>query len=201
MTGRLEIRRIEPKDYSKAAKFAAVGMNFQKYTRGKLERLLYSRYFWYSELLRATCSYAAYDGDMLEGVLLATVDGEKRTYNGLKGRAYVAILGPIAKKSEEDYYGANEAIRSGCQEHLDGEITFLATNPEHTGRGVGTALLDAFEKDHPGRNIYLFSDDTCTYQFYEHRGFRKVGERTITESDGRTRFPLRCFMYVKHIGP
>ncbi len=52
----------------------------------------------------------------------------------------------------------------------DGEILFLAADPECGVKGIGTALLKALEEKEKGKTMYLFTDDGCTYQFYEHRG-------------------------------
>lgn len=63
--------------------------------------------------------------------------------------------------------------------------------------GVGTALLEAFEARHAGKNVYLFTDDGCTYQFYDARGFSQVGERTIAVNEDRD---LVCMLYVRRLG-
>lgn len=51
-------------------------------------------------------------------------------------------------------------------------------NPEI--KGIGTFLLNEFEKLEVGKRIYLYTDTGCTYQFYEHRGFEKVGEKPVS---------------------
>lgn len=198
----IEIRELDLRDCNRAAEFAAVGMHLDKYVPQPTALKLYSRYFVYEELLKSTCSYAAYADGELKGVLLASMRGERRIYNGLKGRFYCWLFKILGGDSEASYSAANDELLADLRGTVepDGEIGFLAADPVHPVKGVGTALLSAFEKDHPGRTVYVFTDDTCTYQFYEHRGFALAGERVITETDGKVEFPLRCFIYVKTIG-
>ena len=40
-------------------------------------------------------------------------------------------------------------------------------------------LLNELARRENGKELYLFTDDQCTYQFYEHRGFEKIGEKDI----------------------
>lgn len=195
----LEIRGLDLRDCSRAAEFAAVGMQLYRYVPRPTALKLYSRYFLYEELLKSTCSYAAYIDGELKGVLLASMKGEERIYSGLKGRFYRGLFRTLGGDGEASYYAANDELLADLRRTVepDGEIGFLAADPFHPVKGVGTALLDAFGGDHPGRTVYVFTDDTCTYRFYEHRGFTLAGERTITETDGTVEFPLRCFIYVR----
>ena len=61
----------------------------------------------------------------------------------------------------------------------DGELIFLAADPGSKIRGIGTALLSELEKDENGKLVYLYTDNACTYQFYEHRGFVRAGEQQV----------------------
>lgn len=84
---------------------------------------------------------------------------------------------------------------------VDGEIIFLAADPEAKVRGIGTALLQAFEQVNPGKRIFLHTVDACTYQFYEHRGFERVGEKDIMMALPKGEVPLKCLLYSKVTGP
>lgn len=59
-------------------------------------------------------------------------------------------------------------------------------------------LLNEFERRKYGKEIYLFTDDQCSYPFYEHRGFERIGEKDIVlELDDKIN--LKCFLYRKLI--
>lgn len=81
----------------------------------------------------------------------------------------------------------------------DGEIIFLAADPDCKIKGIGTALLNALEAREKGKTLYLYTDDACTYQFYEHRRFKRVEEKEIVLEMPKGRVPLKCFIYSKKI--
>ncbi len=47
----------------------------------------------------------------------------------------------------------------------DGKIRFLAVNPEIKVKGIGTFLLNELENREKGKEVFLFTDDKCTYMF------------------------------------
>lgn len=94
---------------------------------------------------------------------------------------------------------AQEAsIRSAAQ-NPSAEILFLTANPKGRVRGVGTALLNQFERAAAGRLAYLYTDTGCTYPFYERRGFVREGEKDIEVKHGKSSFTLTCFLYAKQL--
>jgi len=81
----------------------------------------------------------------------------------------------------------------------DGEICFLATNTKLKISGIGTMLLQELEKRELGKEIYLYTDTGCTWQFYEHRGFERVGQKDIELSIIDRKTALTCLLYRKRI--
>ena len=52
------------------------------------------------------------------------------------------------------------------------------------------------EKDESGKLIYLYTDNACTYQFYEHRGFERSEERQVVLDLDKRQVPLTCLFYT-----
>ena len=100
------------------------------------------------------------------------------------------------------YDKANKEMFLQYSEHNspDGEILFLAANPEIKVKGVGSLLLEELERRERGKKLYLYTDNACTFQFYEHRGFLRACERDITLDMGDKTVPLKCFLYSKLLG-
>lgn len=48
-----------------------------------------------------------------------------------------------------------------------------------------------------GKRIYLYTDDGSTYQFYDKRGFNRVGERVISMDKGTESVQLTAMLYAK----
>lgn len=201
----MTIRDLSPRDEGRAMRFAAVGMHFDWYCGSGLILRLYSRYFWYVESSRATLTLAAYEGDALMGVLLAELWGEPARRASLWRRFYVRVFrgvqSIVSSRGGSLYEETNaELLARYKQTHRpDGEIIFLAADPEAKVKGIGTALLNEFERRAAGKEIYLFTDDACTWQFYEHRGFERAQEKKVTFEMGSTTIPLTCLMYSKAI--
>ena len=202
----LQIKPLKKHDYSKAIRFAIRGMNFDRYMENKTVLDLYGRYFWYMEMGRASQIMTAYSGDELAGVLLAEMKGEPKAHTSFWESLFVRIFDLVQHHFAENgvgpYDSANgDMLKSLAEEYkLDGEICFLAANPDLKIKGVGSLLLSELEKREPGKRIYLFTDSNCTYQFYEHRGFERVREKKVTLGLAeKGDVEISCYLYSKAI--
>lgn len=202
---KIEIKNIRKQDYKKAIQFAVKGMHFDWYLDSKFLLNAYGRYFWYLEINRATQIFAAYTAGEFAGVLLAEMYTEEKKQNNLFQKLYVKFVDMIQKTFFKDGAGLyEETTKSQLQNYLqknkpDGEIIFLAADPDCKVKGVGTALLNALEEREKGKTIYLHTDDACTYQFYEHRGFERKEETDIVLEMPKGNVPLKCFIYSKTV--
>lgn len=202
---KIEITDIRRKDYKKAIQFAIKGMHFDWYLDDKFSLNAYGRYFWYLEINRATQAFAAYVDGVFAGVLLAEMFDEKKKQNNFFQKIYVKFVDVIQKLFFKDGAGLYEdTAKAQLKEYLqnnkpDGELVFLATDPDCKVKGIGTALLSALEAKERGKTIFLHTDDACTYQFYEHRGFERKVETDIVLEMPKGKVPLKCFLYSKRI--
>lgn len=202
----LKIRELRKSDYKKAIQSAIKGMHFNWYMDNKWILNLYGRYFWYLELTRATQVLAAYHGDEFAGVLLCEIKGESKKYKSWWNSLYVKVFDCMQKLLVKDGVGPyDEANRQMLEEYKkqhtpDGEILFLAANPDISVKGIGSMLLSELEKREHGKEVYLFTDSACTYQFYEHRGFERIQEKDIVVEIGAKKVDLECYLYCKMLG-
>lgn len=202
----IEIRPIEREDFGKAIRFAIRGMHFDWYMDRPYQLYLYGRYFWYLELMRATQVLAAYDDGRFVGVMLAELHGGERQYKSIGNRVYVSVFDWMQKLFFKGGAGLYEQTAMALQQQFeqkyaaDGELIFLAADPEAQVKGIGTALLRELEKREPGKRVFLHTDDACTYQFYEHRGFERVCEQDIVMDIMGKKVPLKCLVYTKVLG-
>lgn len=200
----MEIRTLAKKDYKKAIQFAIKGMHFDWYMGNRTILQLYGQYFLYMELNKATQVLAAYEGEQLLGILLAQVYGEKQCcYSGMRD-IYVKLFDwlqkKIAKESIDLYDDANKEMYIEYVKKIkpDGEIIFLAADLNSGRKGVGSFLLEELEKREIGKELFLYTDNACTYQFYEKRGFERFAERQI-ELHLEQEVSLNCYIYRKKI--
>lgn len=200
----LEFKELAEKDYKKVIEHAIKDMHFNLYIDNKTILNLYGKYFLYLELLNATQVLAVYYGKELAGVLIADIYGEAKYHKSFSKSLYVKFVEFIQKHFFKDSVGVYDEVNEKLLNEYkktnkpDGEIRFLAANPDLKIKGIGTILLNELEKREKGKVVYLFTDDQCTYQFYEHRGFDKVGEEDIVlELDKNV--PLKCLLYSKKL--
>lgn len=201
----LQIRELRKKDYNKVIQYAIKGMHLNMYLDNKSALNLYGRYFWYLELTNATQVISAYMEDELVGVLVADMKNEEKLYKSFWKELYVKVFDCLQntffKESAGIYDKTNKEMLDNykSKNNPDGEIRFLVANPDIKVKGIGTFLLNEFEKREKGKEIYLFTDDQCTYQFYEHRGFNRVGDKDIEMDMNKKKVLLKCLMYSKKI--
>ena len=199
----IQITNIKKKDYKKAIQFAKTGMHFDLYLDNKFLLYLYGNYFWYDELNRATQVIAAYVGEELAGVLLADIKGEKKSYRSFGKTMYIQIFNLLQKlfyKGGAGVYDTTNQVlfREYRKCHCpDSQIVFLAANPAFQQKGIGSKLLEELERREKGKQVYLYTDDACTYQFYERRGFQRSGEKKVVLDFGSKKVPLTCFLFYK----
>ncbi len=201
----MTIEMLRKKDYSKVIDYAITGMHLDWYMSSKLILKAYGRYFLYMELNRATQIIAAYEGNELAGVLLAEIKGEKPVQYSFFRNVYVKIFDALqhlfAGGAVGAYDEANKQMLADYKKRMqiDGELIFLAANPDMKGKGIGTVLLEELIKREAGKRIYLFTDSACTYQFYEHRGFDRVGEEHVDLELKNRHVPLDCYLYGREL--
>lgn len=200
----LEFKELDKKDYKKIIEYAIKGMHFNMYFNNKTLVNLYGKYFWYSELLNATDILAVYHKDALAGVLLIDMNGRSKCYKSVSKSILVKCVDFLQEHFFKDSAGSYDEVNDKMLTEYkkkyspDGEINFLAANTDLKIKGIGTALINELSKREKGKEIYLFTDDLCTYQFYEHRGFEKMGEEDIT-MDSKKKLTLKCFLYRKKL--
>jgi len=201
----IELRDLNKRDYYKAIKFAVRGMHFERYTQNPYFLDIYGRYFLYLEMERATQVIAAYQGDQLVGILMACMKGEPVVHHSHWRAAFVkvfeALLSLGVPDSSDEYDTANQELLNAYKatHDPDGELNFLAADPEIQGKGIGGKLLAELERREAGKTLYLFTDNNCTWQFYEHRGYTRVGERDIRMKIQKKMVSLSCYLYSKEI--
>lgn len=102
----------------------------------------------------------------------------------------------MSEKGSKAYENANKEMLKEYLKHNkpDGELLFLAFDPFEKTKGVGSALLEELERRESGKLIYLYTDDGCSYGFYDKKGFDRLGDMTIIDV-----VKLRCFLCSKQL--
>lgn len=198
------IREFNIADRAVAARFAMEGMHLDRYVENALERWIYEKYVIREALARSNYLIGAYRDDKLVGFLFGCFKGQPLPYRDSRfiflQRLFKLLerLSPSSSRGDA-YDAANRAMKASLRSEPDVELVFFAIDPACKRKGVGTKLLAAFERACAGMDMFLRTDDACTYQFYEHRGFMRAAERDVAMGGSKGTFTLKCMMYVKHV--
>lgn len=202
----IEIRPdIRKRDCRRAIRYAIKGMHFDWYLHSPLLLNAYGRYFWYLARNRATHIFSAYVNDVFVGVLLAEFAKQAPLRASFWELLYVRLFELLQQLVSKDGASLYERTTQAQKAHYllshapDGELLFLAADPDRGIRGIGTALLNALEEKEAGKTLYLYTDNACTYQFYEHRGFERAEEEAITMTLPKGPVRLECYLYSKRL--
>lgn len=85
-----------------------------------------------------------------------------------------------------------------CRQNFDGVLTLFAVTEDCRGLGVGKELLNrllAYQKESNTKNIYLYTDSTCNYGFYESQGFRRLGEKNMEIMRNHQQDTIEVYLY------
>lgn len=201
----LEFKNLAKKDYAKAIDFAIEGMHFDWYLNNPFLLKLYGRYFLYLELNRASHIIAGYSDNQLVGLVLADIYKHPKAHSSFWQNAYIKMADFIQKFFFQDSVGsydqANQKMFRNYQEKYqpDGEIIFLAADPNIQGQGIGSQLLQELEKHIPPKEIFLYTDNACNYHFYERKGFKLREEEEILLEISNRQVALTCLLYSKEM--
>ncbi|NEG95796.1 GNAT family N-acetyltransferase [Bifidobacterium sp. SMB2] len=85
----------------------------------------------------------------------------------------------------------------------DGEVVLFIVNDRYRGRGVGRMLFDAALEHMRSTGIedfFLYTDTTCDFGFYDHRGLSRRCERRASYTLAGRRFDEDMYIYDGVIG-
>lgn len=170
-----------------------------------------ARLYLRSCLRRAGFSCVAADGERVLGVILAgsEKDGRRPALSKAFAQLYAVLLlfstktGRRIGKFFERFDQADTALLKGSGRQFGGEICLFAVDQSLRGGGIGKQLyaraLD-YLKAEGAKDFYLFTDTSCTYQFYEKRGMQRLGEKDM-DCRPYTDLHLHMFLYGREVEP
>lgn len=107
-----------------------------------------------------------------------------------EGRRVCRIFGCVQKIDRQ--------LLKAAHRDYAGEVALFAVSPECRGRGVGRRLFTLLKQEmlrQGVRDLFLFTDTSCNYGFYEHQGMTRRCEKHHIFSIGGQRAAMRFFLY------
>ena len=78
------------------------------------------------------------------------------------------------------------------------ELVLFAVSQEARGRGVGSTLLGRavdYLKSQGASSMFLYTDSTCNWQYYENRGMERAATYIANESELAQDWPKALYIY------
>lgn len=201
-------RTMEKKDYPEIGEILNQAFGLFRYVSDERTLKAFRLQYVYSCLSEATYTCVAEQNGKVVGVIMGKAEKDysllahlpyiiKTITYGFKMMRY----GKKCKNGIADYRNILEIYQDFSRKHkgeFDGVLTLFAVNEECRGLGVGKELLsrlfDYLQKQNVGR-IYLYTDTTCSYEFYEHKGFERLEEKQLTVTREEKPFRMNVFLY------
>lgn len=125
----------------------------------------------------------------------------KKFYNIIKRLLYKSpkIKNPKALKKYNDNY---KYLPEELLNYFDGEISILIVDKNYRGKNIGKKLLlKTFElaKKDDMNMIYILSDESCNYKFYESCGCKKIYETDVEYGEIGNRETEKAYIYEKKL--
>lgn len=174
-------RNLKKQDYNAVADLLSHAFGLHRYVSDKQLLWIFKQQYLYSCLSEATFSRVAEQNGKIVGVIMGNAQSDYHILPhigfALRFLLYslkMKIYGRKISDSISGYHELHRIYREFSQRHkgeFDGVLTLFAVHSECRGKGVGKKLLsdlDAYWKEHQVKSIYLYTDTTCNYGFYEH---------------------------------
>lgn len=183
---KIEFRKIKRTDYSALEKIIRDVWHYDSFASPKIAVKM-SKSFLASCLANQNFTCVAVNNGEPVGVIMAKATQNHHTALGYALSCLANTLtmlidkeGRMAAKMQKSFVALDEELFAGCGQNFDGEIAFFAIKDNQQGLGIGKELFDRalhFLKTQSVKNFFLYTDSTCNYGFYEHRGMSRLNEK------------------------
>lgn len=200
-------RPIQKSDYHMVADIISDTWGYRKFCGDKTAHKMGLLYL-ASCLCNQTFNMVTVKDNDVVGVIMGNDVKNSKTYFSnrilLTKSSIQMVLSSEGRKIVKMFNGfdnINKDLLKDSKKIFDGELSFFAVKEETRGTGVGGKLYEyliEYFQNHGIKNFYLFTDTSCNYSFYEHKGIERIGEKTIDFKpyDDRT---MTFFLYSKDI--
>ena len=204
----INYRTVEKKDYPAIGEIINQAFGLYRYVSDEKTLDCFKQQYVHSCLSEATYTQVAEQDGKIVGVIMGNAKSDYKILPHLK---YILLTlqygikmiyyGRKFKTGIEDYKRLHEIYHTFSGKHkgeFNGVLTLFAVNENCRGLGVGTKLLSELSnylKSKSTKRIYLYTDTTCNYGFYEHKGFERLEEQTLEMTKDGKPFQMNVFLY------
>ncbi|MCC5894684.1 MAG: GNAT family N-acetyltransferase [Alkalibacterium sp.] len=183
----ISYRPLEKKDFKGLAAVISDTWHYEKISSPfTATHLAYA--FLYSSLAHHTYTQIAIKEDTPVGLIIGRTNTvpfqHKRYYVHLFFHLFLLVFTSEGKQAIQSFRRNTQvthALLKLTYESYDGEVLLFAVDKSTRGNGVGSTLFNGYLtylRSEGARTFYLFTDTSCSYTFYEHKGLKRIGALT-----------------------
>ena len=190
-TERIKLRALNKKDYKAVENIIRQTWHYDDICHDKKAAAHMARLYLRSCLKEATYTCVAEKDGQLLGLILgksmtAPIPHKIRATLS-QAAAIITLLSTKNGRKLSKMFGSFSKIDAqllkSTGRQFDGEICLFAVTQAACGHGIGKKLFKALESymhSQHTKSLYLFTDTTCTYQFYENQGMTRLTQKTLS---------------------
>lgn len=158
-------------------------------------------------LYKSTFGKVAVSNGEVVGLIFGSLNKEEPTYRMLIEDSAEQII-TLMNASETDrkniseffvktFQTYEELIENRIQDY-EGCLEFFVVSEKARGLKIGKKLwheLKSYFESHNAQAIYVYTDTSCNYGFYDYNGFMLQSQQDVTFELINEQFPLTIFLY------
>lgn len=204
--GDLIYRKLEKSDYYEVQNLISNAFGLHKYVSDEKVFEKVKKMYLYSCLVEQKFNTVAIYKGQIIGVIMGASKNDKFKISNILNLFilfyYIVSIWFLTKNKSKGYnevYKAYDEIISDMKNDFDGVLTLFAVKKEAQGLGIGKELLsklNSYYKKNNTNKIYLYTDDTCSYGFYDYMGFSRLREKRINVIRNNKKEELNIYLYA-----
>lgn len=204
----IKYRAIAETDFNAIGEIINQAFGLYRYVSDEKTLECFKFQYVYSCLSEATYNCVAEQDGKVVGVIMGNAKADYKVFPHLKYLLRtlqygikMKYYGRKLKNGIQDYKRLLEIYSDFSRKHkgeFGGVLTLFAVNENCRGVGVGKSLLAGFLeylKQQKIKRIYLYTDTTCNYGFYESHGFERLEEQPLSLTKDGHQFDMNVFLY------
>lgn len=199
----IQYRRFKEKDIPDLVDVVIKNWKYDEKLESNQARSAALAFLYYALANMAYSKVAEVDGKAIGIIIGNRGDIPPRTKLFILKAVFYGIPLFFSKKGREMlslYYKTvrtNNKLFKKLSTSFDGEVALFAVGEEAQGLGIGSSLFHFFLRyleKHEDNRFFLYTDTSCNYGFYEHKGLKRIAEEVVKIGDPSDE-EMRFFIY------
>lgn len=202
----MEYRNFKESDALRLSEIICDTWGYDKLSKNPEVALLMGKIYLYNCLASQNFNLVAVDNDKPVGIIMGDTKKKRKSYSLSYRLKLIRYYNRMKRYPEgrfilDLFKGFEQLDKEMLEEtakNYEGELVFFVTDKNVRGHHVGSTLYKGFVKEcllHDCTNIFVYTDATCNFGFYEHQGFTRVNQRLHSVYDHQFEF----YVYEKEL--